>query len=389
MNTLLKFAFKRRFINKMTVILQVLFILLVCLIFYFDKISDALKLEFNQAIPVNVDKTLRKWIVNEDEWKTQGFVFSNENEAIMITKKKDVYQISKVDEINIQSKIYQLLLNNHQLRMESESNTSVYKWLEKYESIEVEFLESKVDDNQFKHQLIILFLTSIYFMMLNFIAVNSNEIIMEKTSHMIPIILSSVSAKVHFLTKLIIGFSSVVFQIVSSIGIVGLIAYSRYRLDQGKGLIQLIVKYLPINVESISLTDLLKLIDFKWSDIYLVLLGLLFILLGIFLIQICILILSSKVKTMEEAASIQGPFYLFLLLIYYLALSLNTSHSLSTGLGYSLSFVPVFSMLIMPMRLLTENVIPIEVMVSILFTIAIISLIFILLYPIYERGIKN
>jgi ABC-2 type transport system permease protein len=389
MNTLLKFAFKRRFMNKMTVILQVLFILLVCLIFYFDKISDALNLEFNQAIPVNVDKTLRKWIVNEDEWKTQGFVFSNENEAIMITKNKDVYQISKVDEINIQSKIYQLLLNNHQLRMESESNTSVYKWLEKYESIEVEFLESKVDDNQFKHQLIILFLTSIYFMMLNFIAVNSNEIIMEKTSHMIPIILSSVSAKVHFLTKLIIGFSSVVFQIVSSIGIVGLIAYSRYRLDQGKGLIQLIVKYLPINIESISLTDLLKLIDFKWSDIYLVLLGLLFILLGIFLIQICILILSSKVKTMEEAASIQGPFYLFLLLIYYLALSLNTSHSLSTGLGYSLSFVPVFSMLIMPMRLLTENVIPIEVMVSILFTIAIISLIFILLYPIYERGIKN
>jgi ABC-2 type transport system permease protein len=389
MNTLLKFAFKRRFMNKITVILQVLFILLVCLIFYFDKISDALNLEFNQAIPVNVDKTLRKWIVNEDEWKTQGFVFSNENEAIMITKNKDVYQISKVDEINIQSKIYQLLLNNHQLRMESESNTSVYKWLEKYESIEVEFLESKVDDNQFKHQLIILFLTSIYFMMLNFIAVNSNEIIMEKTSHMIPIILSSVSAKVHFLTKLIIGFSSVVFQIVSSIGIVGLIAYSRYRLDQGKGLIQLIVKYLPINIESISLTDLLKLIDFKWSDIYLVLLGLLFILLGIFLIQICILILSSKVKTMEEAASIQGPFYLFLLLIYYLALSLNTSHSLSTGLGYSLSFVPVFSMLIMPMRLLTENVIPIEVMVSILFTIAIISLIFILLYPIYERGIKN
>lgn len=389
MKTLLKFAFKRRFMNKMTVILQGLFILLVCLIFYFDKISDVLNLEFNQAIPVNIDSSLRKWVVNEDEWKTQGFIFTNNSEEITITKEKDLYKISKVNQINLQSKIYQLLLNNHQLRMESESNTSVYKWLEKYESIEVEFLESKVDDNQFKHQLIILFLTSIYFMMLNFIAVNSNEIIMEKTSHMIPIILSSVSVKVHFLTKLIIGFSSILFQIISSIGIVGIIAFSRYRLDQGKGLIHLIVRYLPINIESISLSDLLKLFDFKWSDIYFVLLGLLFILLGIFLIQICILILSSKVKTMEEAASIQGPFYLLLLVIYYLALSLNTSHSLSSGLGYSLSFVPVFSMLIMPMRLLTENVIPIEVLVSILFTIAFISLIFILLYPIYEKGIKN
>jgi ABC-2 type transport system permease protein len=373
----------------MTVILQVIFILLVCLIFYFDKISDVLNLEFNQAIPINIESSLRKFIVNEDEWTTQGFVFTNDKEAITITKEKDLYLISKVDEINIQSKIYQLLLSNHQLRMESESNSSVYKWLEKYESIEVEFLEFKVEDNQFKHQLIILFLTSIYFMMLNFIAVNSNEIIMEKTSHMIPIILSSVSVRVHFITKLIVGFSSIVFQIVSSIGIVGLVILSRYRLDQGKGLIQLIVRYLPVNIESISLSELLKLIDFKWSDVNYVLLGLLFILLGIFLIQICILILSSKVRTMEEAASIQGPFYLFLLVTYYLALSLNTSHSLSTGLGYSLSFVPVFSMLIMPMRLLTENVISIEVMVSILFTIVFISLIFILFYPIYEKSIKN
>jgi len=389
MKTLLKFAFKRRFMNKMTVILQVIFILLVCLIFYFDKISDVLNLEFNQAIPINIESSLRKLIVNEDEWTTQGFVFTNDKEAITITKEKDLYLISKVDEINIQSKIYQLLLSNHQLRMESESNSSVYKWLEKYESIEVEFLEFKVEDNQFKHQLIILFLTSIYFMMLNFIAVNSNEIIMEKTSHMIPIILSSVSVRVHFITKLIVGFSSIVFQIVSSIGIVGLVIFSRYRLDQGKGLIQLIVRYLPVNIESISLSELLKLIDFKWSDVNYVLLGLLFILLGIFLIQICILILSSKVRTMEEAASIQGPFYLFLLVTYYLALSLNTSHSLSTGLGYSLSFVPVFSMLIMPMRLLTENVISIEVMVSILFTIVFISLIFILFYPIYEKSIKN
>jgi len=389
MRTLLKFAFKRRFMNKMTVILQGIFILLVCLIFYFDKISDVLNLEFNQAIPINIENSLRKWIVNEDEWKTQGFIFTNNNEEISITKDKEVYLISKVDEINVQSKIYQLLLSNHQLRMESESNSSVYKWLEKYESIEVEFLESKVEDNQFKHQLIILFLTSIYFMMLNFIAVNSNEIIIEKTSHMIPIILSSVSVRVHFITKLIVGFSSIFFQIVSSIGIVGLIAYTRYRLDHGAGLIKLIIRYLPINIESISLTDLLKLLDFKWTDLNYVLLGLLFILLGIFLIQICILILSSKVKTMEEAASIQGPFYLFLLVTYYLALSLNTSHSLSTGLGYSLSFVPMFSMLIMPMRLLTENVMPIEVILSILFTIVFISLIFILFYPVYVKGIKN
>lgn len=386
MKTLLKFAFKRRFLNKMTIILQVLFILIVCTVFYMDKISEFFNLDFHQPIEIKIENTLRKEIKNEDEWKSQGFIFTNNSDSIEITKVDKVYQISNVQELSIQQRIYDLLLRNHKRSLENENNLD---WLEKYNTIHVEFIDSKLDENTFKQQIIILFLTSIYFMMLNFIAVNSNEIIMEKTSHMIPIILSSVKIRVHFLTKLIIGFCSVLFQIISSIGIVGLIGFLRYKLDQGQGLIRLILKFLPIQIDDFSITELFKLLDFKRSDFYLVLLGLLFILLGIFLIQICILILSSKVKTMEEAASIQGPFYLILLIIYYLALSLNTTHALSSGLGYILSFVPIFSMLIMPMRLLTSHVMPIELVVSILFTIALISLIFIVLYPQYESGLKN
>ncbi len=386
MKTLLKFAFKRRFLNKMTIILQILFILIVCTVLYIDKISEFFNLDFHQPIEIKLENTLRKDIKNEDEWKSQGFIFTNNSNSIEIIKVDKVYQISKVQELNVQQRIYDLLLRNHKRTMENENNLD---WLEKYNTIEVEFIDSKLDENTFKQQIIILFLTSIYFMMLNFIAVNSNEIIMEKTSHMIPIILSSVKIRVHFLTKLIIGFCSVLFQIISSIGIVGVIAYLRYKLDQGQGLIRLILKFLPIQIDDFSITEILKLLDFKQSDVYLIGLGLLFILLGIFLIQICILILSSRVKTMEEAASIQGPFYLVLLIIYYLALSLNTTHALANGVGYILSFIPIFSMLIMPMRLLTSHVMSIELLVSILFTIALISLIFIVLYPQYESGLKN
>lgn len=386
MKTLLKFAFKRRFLNKMTIILQILFILIVCTVLYIDKISEFFNLDFHQPMEIKLENTLRKEIKNEDEWKSQGFIFTNNSNSIEITRVDKVYQISNVQELSIQQRIYDLLLRNHKRTMENENNLD---WLEKYNTIQVEFIDSKLDENTFKQQIIILFLTSIYFMMLNFIAVNSNEIIMEKTSHMIPIILSSVKIRVHFLTKLIIGFCSVLFQIISSIGIVGVIAYLRYKLDQVQGLIRLILKFLPIQIDDFSITEILKLLDFKPSDVYLIGLGLLFILLGIFLIQICILILSSRVKTMEEAASIQGPFYLVLLIIYYLALSLNTTHALSNGVGYILSFIPIFSMLIMPMRLLTSHVMSIELLVSILFTIALISLIFIVLYPQYESGLKN
>lgn len=389
MKTLLKFSFKRRFLNKMTLFLQIMFIVVITLMFYFDKVSDLFNLEFNQPIPIYIEPSLRKLIINDSEWESKGFILSTNKDSITISKHKDVYTISLVEDMFTQSKIYELLLDNHQKRKETSSNPSVYKWLEDYQKIEVNFLEYKQEENQFKHQLIILFLTSIYFMLLNFIAVNSNEIIMEKTSHMIPIILTHVKIRTHFISKLIIGFSSVLFQILSSLGVVGLIAYSRYQLDRGEGLIKFLVKFLPFKLDSISLDDIFNLLDLSWNDFYQVVLGLVFILLGIFIIQILILILSSKVKTMEEAASIQGPFYLILLIIYYLALSLNTTQSLSSGFGYILSFLPIFSMLIMPMRLLTQHVMSIEIMTSILFSFALISLIFILMYPLYKKGIRE
>lgn len=389
MKTLLQFSFKRRFLNKMTLFLQIIFILVISIMFYFDKISELLNLEFNKPIPIYIEPNLRKLIVNEAEWKNKGFEFTTKKESITISYSKDVYTITLVDDLMTQSKIYDLLLDNHQKRKESSSNSSVYRWLEDYRSIDVDFLEYKYEDNQFKHQIIILFLTSIYFMLLNFIAVNSNEIIMEKTSHMIPIILTHVKIKTHFISKLIIGFASVLFQIISSIGIVGLIGYSRYQLDKGEGLIRLLVKFLPFKLDSFNLDDILKLLDLSMNDLVQVSIGLVFILIGIFIIQILILILSSKVKTMEEAASIQGPFYLVLLIIYYLALSLNTTQSLSSNLGLTLSYIPIFSMLIMPMRLLTQHVMPIEIMISILFSFALISLIFIIMYPIYCEGLRE
>lgn len=389
MKTLLQFSFKRRFLNRMTLFLQVIFIIVISIMFYFDKISESLNLEFNKPTPIFIEPSLRKRIVNEEEWKNKGFEFTTNKDSITISQTNNVYRITLIDDLITQSKIYDLLLDNHQKRKESSSNPSVYRWLEDYRSIEVNFLEYKQEDNQFKHQIIILFLTSIYFMLLNFIAVNSNEIIMERTSNMIPIILTHIKIKTHFISKLIIGFASVVFQIISSIGVVGFIGYSRYQLDKGEGLIRLLVKFLPFKVDSFNLDDILKLLDLSMNDVYQVFIGLIFILIGIFIIQILILILSSKVKTMEEAASIQGPFYLVLLIIYYLALSLNTTQSLSSNLGSVLSYIPIFSMLIMPMRLLTQHVMPVEIMTSILFSFALISLIFIVMYPLYCAGLRE
>lgn len=86
MKTLLKFSFKRRFLNKMTLFLQIMFIVIITLMFYFDKVSDLFNLEFNQPIPIYIEPSLRKLIINESEWENKGFVLSTNKDSISISK---------------------------------------------------------------------------------------------------------------------------------------------------------------------------------------------------------------------------------------------------------------------------------------------------------------
>lgn len=77
-----------------------------------------------------------------------------------------------------------------------------------------------------------------------------------------------------------------------------------------------------------------------------------------------LVILSSFIANVEEAGNIQAPFYLILMGVYYFALSVNTPYQMSEGIGFILSFLPFFSMLFMPCRLLIQNVSMFELMLS-------------------------
>ncbi|MGN1344456.1 MAG: hypothetical protein ACI4U3_07740, partial [Traorella sp.] len=102
-----------------------------------------------------------------------------------------------------------------------------------------------------------------------------------------------------------------------------------------------------------------------------------------------LVVLSSFISNIEEAGNVQGPFYMLLMAVYYLAISLNTPYQMSEGIGYILSFFPFLSMLFMPCRLLIQNVSILELGLS-----ALISLVFMYLVVsqgsiIYQRGVLD
>ncbi len=387
MRTLLKFALKRRFFNKLSLSLQALFIFVVFGLLYVDKLSAWIGLDLHQPYQVAFSSNMDRDKIDIDLWANQGFELVKDKADILIELNEDGYDVKGVNDVILKQRIQAILLIQHKQNILKTSQENVHAWLEEYENIHVHFEEIEVEQTSFKAQLALVFLTGLYFMLLNFIAVNSGEIIMEKTTHIMPLILSSVSTRVHFVSKLILGMFSVMFQIVSSILIVGLGLYLRFRDDRFRGLIQAASKYLALPEFEFEL--LLKLFDFRFEDLQRLSLALLFMLVGIFIVQLLILVLASQVKNAEEAAAIQGPFYLVLLLIYYLSLSIQSPASLSHGLGYQLSFVPVLSMLMMPIRIFTQDLVFVEILSSLTISFALIILLLSVTYPTYVKGLRN
>lgn len=387
MRTLLKFALKRRFFNKLSLSLQALFILVVFGLLYVDKLSAWIGLDLHQPYQIAFSNMMDRDKIDIDLWMNQGFELVKDKADILIELKEEGYTVKGVNDVILKQRIQAILLIQHKQNILKTSQENVHAWLEEYENIHVHFEEIEVEQTSFKAQLALVFLTGLYFMLLNFIAVNSGEIIMEKTTHIMPLILSSVSTRAHFVSKLILGMFSVMFQIVSSILIVGLGLYLRFRDDRFRGLIQAASKYLALPEFEFEL--LLKLFDFHIQDFQRLSLALLFMLVGIFIVQLLILVLASQVKNAEEAAAIQGPFYLVLLLIYYLSLSIQSPASLSHGLGYQLSFVPVLSMLMMPIRIFTQDLVLVEIFSSLTISFALIIFLLSITYPSYVKGLRN
>ena len=197
MRTLLKFALKRRFFNKVSLSLQVLFILVVFGALYFDKISSLVGLRLHEPYRVEFLSNVNKQTIDQSLWENQGFQLVTTNGDIRIDFMEEVFIVEGIEDVLLKQRIQAILLVQHKQNILKNSQENVHAWLQVYETIEVQFEAKEAENTSFKSQLALVFLTGLYFMLLNFIAVNSGEIIMEKTTHIMPLILSSVSTRAH------------------------------------------------------------------------------------------------------------------------------------------------------------------------------------------------
>ena len=240
-----------------------------------------------------------------------------------------------------------------------------------------------------KQNLMFMIITSIYFMMLSYSSVIANEVVYEKTSKILELILTSVSAKTHFISKMLIGWLTIMIQTLLTGGIIALWILIRNSYDGGFGLLAFGNRLGIIPMKLLSFSELLSYLKIDGQIISASMIALVFLVLGILFLQMIMVIVSSFVTSIEESSNVQAPCYLILLVIYYFTLFVNNPYQMSEGIGYVLSFVPFFSMLFMPCRLLIQNVSAYEIVIALFMAIA--AIIFILDFGLYfyKQGILD
>ncbi len=219
-----------------------------------------------------------------------------------------------------------------------------------------------------------------FFMLVIFLVqMIGSEIYEEKSSRSMEIIISSVSPKVHFISKII---SSNLFAIIQG---TLLISY---------GAIGLIVKN---NISTSSSSSITSMFSTLWTTLvesgfvdklyYIIPITLLLLLLSFFAYSLVAGILASMTVNMEDYQQIQTPIMLVSLLSYYLAIMAGVFDG-STFIKV-LSYVPFISCLLSPALLVIEQISIVDVLISI--AVLLIFNIFIFRHGmgIYKEGILN
>lgn len=401
MKELLRFSLRRRFSNKATIAFNLIIFVVIAGACFSDKIMNIVDPSIMEKECVYVKGGEEDLLAYLNEIGNKDYVFKGINGKEK-EKIEEGYKVLEVNEkeyllhskykLSIQDMAtYNMFINNYHkaLLMADSENKEV---LDKYNhTIEIKnkVIEKELSLSQEKSNLIFIFVTSIYFMMLSFVSGVASEVVNEKATKTLELILTSVNAKTHFYSKLLVGWFVIVMQGLLTLSYILFWLLVRSIYDQGVGLIAFVNKIGLMNLKEKNFYGLLFKFDFTKEFFMTIFWVILFLLLGILLIQLVLVIVSSFVSSIEEAGNIQAPFHLLLLGFYYLTLAINNPHDLNEGIGYYLSFVPFLNMLLMPCRLLIQNVPNIELLLSVGFSL--VSILFIVKHgsKIYEKGVLD
>ncbi len=385
MKYLVLFSLKRKFFNKSFFLYLGIIFIICCGVFYSDKIVNTFfsSLMSPTKVKINFDDEF-----NLCELMEPNFKCDNEAEIVIDQRNSDyLIKMPASAHPNLEPILTKLLLGYEQeKRLLTLPAELASQWID-MSKVKVDFEWESVEYQNNNQDYLVVIISSIYFMMLGFASGLANEIAAEKLGNMLEIIGTSVSLKIHYYSKIIIGWISIGVSIGAGFLIMLLVGFSRFLFDNGIELIKFLQRIgLTLHFDSLSMLIKTLFQDDRWLFF---LISLLFLWVGILFIQLILVIISSKLKTMEETNALQSPVYIALLVLYYVSVFMNYPQSMISGFGYYCSFLPILSMVFMPSRLLLYSVPFIELLMASLIALFSLWLLIYLGQNVYIRNVLN
>lgn len=206
------------------------------------------------------------------------------------------------------------------------------------------------------------------------------EINEEKSSRSMEIIISNVSPKVHFFSKIVAGNAFVLLQAFLLV-LYGIIAFSIRGFIGGSLLSGEMGTYFNGIISSLTATGI-------WNQlIYIIPLTVILLILSFMTYSLIAGILASMTVSMEDFQQIQTPIIFVCMIGYYLSIMSGMFHG-STFIRV-LSYVPFLSSLLSPALLITGQIHILDVLISIVILIAFNWALIKFGLKIYKIGILN
>lgn len=321
--------------------------------------------------------------IKEDESKNIILTIKSDEENILTA------ELTTYDEVD--SGLEQRILNTlNTIRMNiaiQQSNISAEELANIYKSVEIskvmlntEYDEAAENIKTFSYTLIPIFIIPFFLIVIFVIQMIGAEINEEKTSKSMEIIISSVSPKTHFISKMVTVNAFVLLQSILMLiyGAIGLIIRSKIN---GTGIIESFGINLNQVGEMISTSSLLQEVILA--------LPLIIILLVLSIIAYSLLagILASMTTSIEDYQQLQTPMMILIMVGYYLALMASGFENATFITVFSI--IPFISALLAPVLLIMGQIGITEIIISIILLIIVIGLFFKYGIRVYKVGILN
>lgn len=397
MKSLIAFSLKRRFINATSLVIHVIFLTVIGCAVFSDHIINAWFPSLLQPTELVVNEQLSRplnSLLDGLDFKISfAPAYQQDTHPLYLAKENNDWKLYSRYQVEPQilQKILLLVQDIEYVLLSQQYSESTLSPL--IQAMHPNVINIVANQNQQlsveKQHLVFMLLSTIYFMMLGFCSIIATEVVNEKSFKVLEIILTSVSAKTHFLSKIIIGWLTIIIQLGLNGLEILLWLVIRNQFDQGEAFIQMLKRMSLLPLEGNTFTEIIAGLNLSMNLFLVCFIILLFFFVGILFVQVIMVILSSYVNSVEESSGIQGPCYIVLLAIYYFALMINTPYHMTEGIGYYLSFCPFFSMIFMPCRLILQTVPWFELLLSFIFSAGAFILLCSLGSRYYEKGILN